>query len=346
MPMETLNSKTRSFIDQHGEWTAMSIGLADGTYTRQPAIDFRLRRLVQIAQDAVGKPLKDCRVLDLACLEGHYALEFAAQGAEAIGIDARDEHLLKCNYVRDTLGLLRCSFVKDDVRNLRRERYGEFDIVICAGILYHLNAEDAVRFLHNIAGVTKPGGVALIETFVSLSGRTTTRIGDDHFHGHHYFEHYDADNEATRTARLWASIDNATSFWFTEPGLINILMGAGFTSTATVHSPTMPGTPHDRRTYLAYRGSKVTLRTSDITQMQPAYPEPELPNMAVDPSQRERSWLFKFAKQALPTSTKDAIKPLLRAVKLLEPDRTPAFMKKADWNSRRSPDYRASNGST
>jgi hypothetical protein len=51
--------------------------------------------------------------------------------------------------------------------------------------------------------------------------------------------------------------------------------------------------------------------------------------MGVDASQHERSWLFKTAKRALPHSAKNAIKPLLRAVKLLEPDRTPEFMKKA-----------------
>jgi 2-polyprenyl-3-methyl-5-hydroxy-6-metoxy-1,4-benzoquinol methylase len=323
-----MSSQTREFIDLNGEWTAMAIRLGDGTYTRAPAADFRLRRLIQAAQDAVGKPLKDCRVLDLACLEGHYALELAAQGAEAVGIDARDEHLIKCNYAKDALNLTRCSFLKDDVRNLSRDRYGQFDIVICSGILYHLKAEDAVKFIQQIAEVTKTGGIVLIDTFVSLFGRTAIKVGEHALQGHHYFEHYDGDDEATKTSRLWASIDNATSFWLTEPSLINLLMAAGFTTVATVQCPTMPGNKHDRRTYLACRGTQLSLRTSDVTQAQPSYPQPESPNMDIDASQRERSWLFKSAKRALPSSVKNAIKPLLRGIKLLEPDGTPQFMKK------------------
>lgn len=330
MLMDTMSTQTRDFVSRHGEWTAMAIRLSDGTYTRAPAADLRLRRLTQVAQDTVGKPLKDCRVLDLACLEGHYALELAAHGAEAVGIDVRDEHLIKCNYAREGLNLTRCSFVKDDVRNLSRERYGQFDIVICSGILYHLKADDAVQFIHRIADVTRTGGIVLIDTFVSLFGRTAIRVGERELRGHHYFEHYDNDDEATRTSRLWASIDNASSFWLTEPSLINLLLAAGFTTVATVHTPTMPGCAQDRRTYLACRGTGISLLTSDVTQTQPSFPQPESPNRVIDSSQRERSWLFKTAKRALPPTVKNAVKPMLRAIRLLEPDGTPEFMRKGE----------------
>jgi hypothetical protein len=77
-----LNSDVEGIVREHGPWTAMAIKLADGSYTREPVPDYRLRRLVQVAQDMVGKPLAECRVLDLACLEGQYAIEFALHGAE------------------------------------------------------------------------------------------------------------------------------------------------------------------------------------------------------------------------------------------------------------------------
>ena len=63
-------------IREHGQWTAMAIKLRDGSYTRQSGPDYRLRRLLQVAADLVHKPLSQCRVLDLGCLEGHFAIEF------------------------------------------------------------------------------------------------------------------------------------------------------------------------------------------------------------------------------------------------------------------------------
>src|ERR1700712_2944833 len=111
-------SELQSVIDEHGPWTAMAIRLKDGSYTRAPAIDYRLRRLLQVSVDLVGKPLTQCRVLDLACLEGHYAIEFALHGAEVLGIEGRAASVAKCEFVQRNLGLERARFVQDDVRNL------------------------------------------------------------------------------------------------------------------------------------------------------------------------------------------------------------------------------------
>ena len=176
-----ISAETRKFIDTHGEWTAMSIKLADGTYTREQAVDHRLRRLVQTAQDSIKKPLSACRVLDLACLEGHYAIEFALHGAEAIGIEGRQVSVEKCNYAKNALGLDKVKFVVDDVRNLSVEKYGKFDIVICAGILYHLTASDAAALLKSMSDVCT--GILLLDTFVALSSQATVEISDRTVHG-------------------------------------------------------------------------------------------------------------------------------------------------------------------
>src|SRR5450631_3472802 len=117
-------------VARDGGWTAMAIKLSDGVYTRDPAVDHRLKRLIQVAQDTIKKPISDCRVLDLACLEGHYAIEFALRGAETIGIEGRSVSVTKCDFVKNDLGLTRATFLQDDVRTLSREKYGLFDIVI------------------------------------------------------------------------------------------------------------------------------------------------------------------------------------------------------------------------
>jgi SAM-dependent methyltransferase len=320
------SENTREFIGKNGEWTAMSIKLADGTYTREPAIDNRLRRLLQCAQDTIKKPLSDCRVLDLACLEGHYAIEFALHGAQAVGIEVRQTNLDKCNYAKAQLNLPNLSFEKDDVRNLSKAKYGTFDIVICSGILYHLAAADAVSFLQKIAQVCT--GVLLIDTFVSMNGRTQVQYGSRVLHGHHYYEHDSGADTRSREERLWASIDNATSFWLTEPTLVNLLMDNGFTSISDVLAPTMPGNLRDRKTYLACRGIKAQVLSSDPTRDGKPGDIEEGVNPRIDASQTERSWLHRTAKRVLPAGAKDAIKPILRAVRILPQDPTPEFMRK------------------
>ena len=76
------------------------------------------------------------RVLDLACLEGMTAIEFAKRGATTVGVEIRDHHLDKARMVADALGLDKSSFSTDDIRNVTPDKYGTFDIVICSGILY------------------------------------------------------------------------------------------------------------------------------------------------------------------------------------------------------------------
>ena len=88
-------------------------------------------------------PLK---VVDLGCLEGGYATEFARQGYQTLGIEARVSNLNKCLHVKEQLSLPNLDFVQDDARNL--DQHGPFDIVLCYGILYHL--DDPVAFLHKV----------------------------------------------------------------------------------------------------------------------------------------------------------------------------------------------------
>jgi 2-polyprenyl-3-methyl-5-hydroxy-6-metoxy-1,4-benzoquinol methylase len=328
-----INAGTQEFIKQYGEWTAMAIKLPDGSYTLPPAVDHRLKRLVQSAQDFLSKPLAECRVLDLACLEGHYAIEFAMHGAEVLGIEGRQVSLDKCNYVKNMLALTRASFIKEDVRNLSANKHGRFDIVICSGILYHLTAQDAAKLVKAISEVCT--GILLLDTFISLSGRSSLEIDEGLVRGHYYSEHGDDEDEEAKSKRLWASIENNVSFWFTEPTLVNLLMDAGFTSVVDILAPTMPDHSRDRKTYLASRGRRIHIFTSDLTNDEPNNHIPEGANPRLDPSQRPRGPIFNVAKRTLPRPVKDVIKPLLRAMKVLPPDTTPPFMKKGRTQKRR-----------
>src|SRR6516225_4517715 len=121
MDPEQIRSRKQEIIARYGPWTAHSFRLADGVDTfDQPHWDTRLRRFVQIVSDLSGKPIQDLRVLDLACLEGHYGIEFALQGGRVVATEGRPANLEKARFAKETLGLDKLELVLDDVRNLRR----------------------------------------------------------------------------------------------------------------------------------------------------------------------------------------------------------------------------------
>ncbi len=127
--------------------------------------EIKLRRIVQIVSDIVGKPFHELRILDLACLERLYAIEFARCGAEVVAIEGREANIEKARFVKNVFSLGNLELVKDDVRNLSKEKYGSFDVILCLGILYHLDIPDVFSFLEMISEVCRK--VTLIDTHVS-----------------------------------------------------------------------------------------------------------------------------------------------------------------------------------
>jgi len=138
MNLELLKDRQRTVVEEFGPWTASNIHLADHFYTIGEHIhgdEVKLRRILQVVSDTVSKPLEAIRLLDLACHEGIYAIEFARHGANVFGIEGRQAHIEKAMFVKDALSLSNVDFVQDDVRNLSKAKYGSFDVVLCLGIL-------------------------------------------------------------------------------------------------------------------------------------------------------------------------------------------------------------------
>jgi SAM-dependent methyltransferase len=320
-----MSGDIEEIVREHGRWTAMAIKLADGSYTREPAPDYRLRRLLQVAQDLVGKPLAQCRVLDLACLEGHYAIEFALHGAETLGIEGRAASVAKCEFARRNLGLERARFEQNDVRHLSRDKHGVFDIVICSGLLYHLPARDAQALI--AAMYDTCSRLLIIDTFISLAGRSAVDLDGIERRGHFYGEHDPNESAKEREGKLWASLDNDASFWFTEPSLMNMLAAEGFTSVIDVLEPYMPRNPRDRKTYVAVKAAQATVLSSEATQNASREAHAEGPNLLLDASQNPPGPIFIAAKRLLPQSVKNVIKPGLRALGVIPPDPTPEFQR-------------------
>lgn len=324
--------KDRNILDyekivaEHGEWTAMAIDLKEGRSTRTPAPDWRLRRIVQVATDLLGKPLSSARVLDLACLEGQYGIELALHGASVVGIEVRESNIIKARYAQQELGLRNIEFIQDDVRNLSRAKLGGFDIVICSGILYHLDVPDVFDFVRRIYEICDR--LVVIDTQIALHPRTSVSHAGRTYSGLHYKEHDELADRETKYEDLWSSIDNVESFWFTHPSLCNLVADVGFTSMVRVENPDMPGTATDRQTYIAVKGRPAEILSSHLTDKLKQLHRPEFNDAPTNSVQVERGPLFRFLKATLPQPVKDRIKPILRLARLLPADSTPKFLKK------------------
>ncbi len=271
-----LRKKMAEVVEQHGEWTAMGIKITDDLSTLEPMpVDRRLSRITQVLADLLPKPLAQSRILDLACAEGHYAIECALHGAEVVAIEGRDANLAKVRFVKDALGLDRLSLHQDDVRHLSREKYGLFDVVICSGILYHLDAPDVFQFAKRVAEVCR--GFAIIDTQIALLDKVSQQFEGREYWGVYYTEHASDAPPTERLRDLWASIDNTKSFWMTRPSLCNLLREIGFTTVMECHIPSFLNLPRDRITLVAIKGRRAPIVSSPPTDSLEFEPWPESP---------------------------------------------------------------------
>lgn len=260
--IDFIQQKKAEIISQYGHWTNHNIQLAGDLYTVDKeavtGAEVKLKRIVQMIADISGPSFENLRVLDLACLEGLYGIEMALQGAQVLGIEGRQANLEKARLAKEALSLDNIEFVQDDVRNLSEEKYGRFDIVLCLGILYHLDVPDVLGFLEQIGNVCDK--IAIIDTHVSKQPEICYTYKNKKYWGSNY-------QEVPNT--VWSSLDNENSFWLTRASLYNMLSQCGFTSVYECHAPVVRKyemmrhrQQTDRTTFMAIKGQKVSLRSS------------------------------------------------------------------------------------
>jgi SAM-dependent methyltransferase len=101
----------------------------------------RKRYFLQPTVDLLGGSLKGKRVLDLGCNAGYWSLAAAEAGADfVLGVDGRQMHVDQANFVFEVKGIDkgRYQFAEGNVYDFDYAKYGEFDIVFCFGLLYHI----------------------------------------------------------------------------------------------------------------------------------------------------------------------------------------------------------------
>lgn len=167
------------------------------------------------------------RILDLACRTGLFTVALAKAGADVVAIEGRQENLDLAPRVDGV------QYILGDVRAL--PDLGQFDAVLCLGILYHLGAADAVALLGNLRTLTSQ---VIVDTHV---GEEDESILLDHreYHGRTYLE----------PPGLWSSLDLTSSWWFSLNSLNDAFCATGWTCTP-VEGVAYTGEPVNRRWFV------------------------------------------------------------------------------------------------
>jgi len=226
------------FIVEHGPWTGHRIHLGYGVHTcndfHEYCLSYRTHLYSLLLRDFGYSDISGLRILDLACHEGAFSIEFARQGAVVVGIDGRESSIARAAWAASMMGL-ECQFRVEDVRNLRSQ--GPFDVVLCAGILYHLTAQDAVLTMRQIAETGC--GLVIIDTHVApsaieenpfrLSELDTATVDGQAYEGRWYPEFpAGVSDESKMRDYTGSALDNEHSFWFRPADLRRMVEGCGF----------------------------------------------------------------------------------------------------------------------
>jgi SAM-dependent methyltransferase len=310
MGVDEIRREKEEIEARYGPWTAHNIRLTDGLYTMSPepsGDEVKLRRVVQLVHDVFDR-IEGLRVLDLACLEGMYALEFAARGADVIAIEGREANLEKARFSARALGLDdRIDFQLGDVRDLSKEQHGEFDALLCLGILYHLDAPDVFPFIDALAETCRR--VLIVDTNISLAPRDEKRRDGAVYRGESLFEHEPSASQEERLQALWSSLDNPTAWIPTKPSLVSLLARVGFTSVSECWVPAEPEKTPGRLTLLAIRGVPQEPRLMPMPPSDRATVPERLTRSVTLPSTR----VWSIARRFVPGLLRTKLRKLLHA---------------------------------
>jgi len=89
-------------------------------------------RILNIPEDCSG-----LKVLDLGTRDGFYAFELEKRGANVVAIDYFPADKTGFKVAAELLNS-KVNYIHDNIYNISREKYGQFDIVLFLGLLYHL----------------------------------------------------------------------------------------------------------------------------------------------------------------------------------------------------------------
>ena len=182
----SLEDRKLEIESRWGAWTAHNIQLTDTIYTIAPDYHFNtLKRasvyssIVRHLRSSKKNPLSNLRVLDLGCLEGGISVHLAQLGSITHGVDIRECNLRKSNFVATELHLSNCTWELADVTNQDFWNTApSFDLIICSGLLYHIDAPGIPKLISNIYEHLVPGGIVIVDT--NITSKVESKYSVDH----------------------------------------------------------------------------------------------------------------------------------------------------------------------
>jgi tRNA (mo5U34)-methyltransferase len=109
-----------------------------GNYRQAWRKEYFFEPLVELA----GGSLEGKRVLDLACNAGFWSLCSVEAGCDyVLGVDFQQMHLEQANFVFEVKEVekSRYEFIAGDIFSTDLTGFGDFDVVLCPGLMYHIS---------------------------------------------------------------------------------------------------------------------------------------------------------------------------------------------------------------
>jgi len=243
--LKDLSFEEKQLIQKLLPFTGHKIKLRKNLYTtkigKDPLKDFRMKDLLK----KNGGNFNGQRVLDVGCLEGGFTMAATKFGAkEAVGIEARETHIQRCNLVKKLLKLNNLVFYHSNVKDIKKLNLGKFDVIICSGLLYHL--DDPYLFLHEMYEILNSNGIMMIDTHVALEDvyghRCESKVITKTFDSKNYRGRWNSEYSESATpdqieSYTWASHGNTKSFWPLKNSLEKMLVDVGFQITNEIERP-------------------------------------------------------------------------------------------------------------
>ena len=102
-------------------------------------------------------------------------------------------------------------------------------MIICSGLLYHMDASSIIPLLKNMRKNLNEEGISIIDTNIVKEASLSYQVDNDlTLYGSEWTEHTGNFDPKEKSKQGWSSWKNSKAFWLTERSLVNSLVKSGY----------------------------------------------------------------------------------------------------------------------